>query len=84
MKPVSAGPVWQNPNRAWPATIALIALIAFAVFIALTTLVMALTMALVILAVGGIVLTLVFGTTRITRLRRLIRCRLIRSQDLRR
>jgi hypothetical protein len=60
-------------NPAWPATNATIALIVFAVFMALTTLVMALTMALVILAVGGIVLTLVFGTNRITRLRRLIR-----------
>jgi hypothetical protein len=63
-------------NRAWPATIALIALI---VFMVQTTLVMALTMALVILVVGGILLTLVFGTTRITQLRRLIR-----SKDLRR
>jgi uncharacterized integral membrane protein len=62
-------------NRAWPATIVLIALIMFTVF-AQTTLTMALT---VILVVGGIVLTVVFGTTRITRLRRLIR-----SQDLRR
>ena len=60
--------------RAWPATIVLIALIMFTVF-AQTTL----EMALVILVVGGIVLTVVFGTTRITRLRRLIR-----SQDLRR
>jgi hypothetical protein len=65
-------------NRAWPATIVLIALIMFTVF-AQTTLEIALTMALVILVVEGIVLTVVFGTTRITRLRRLIR-----SQDLRR
>jgi uncharacterized integral membrane protein len=57
-------------NRAWPATIVMIALI---VFMAPTAL------ALVILVVGGILLTLVFGTTRITRPRRLIR-----SQDLRR
>jgi uncharacterized integral membrane protein len=66
-------------NRAWPAMIVLIALIMFAVFMAQTTPVMALTMALVILVVGGVLLTLVFGTARITRLRRLIR-----SQNLRR
>ena len=59
-------------NRAWPAMIVLIALI---VFMAQTTPVMA----LVILVVGGVLLTLVFGTARITRLRSLIR-----SQNLRR
>jgi uncharacterized integral membrane protein len=66
-------------NRAWPAMIVLIALIMFTVFMAQTTPVMALTMALVILVFGGVLLTLVFGTARIPRLRRLIR-----SQNLRR
>lgn len=60
-------------NRAWPATIMLIALIVFAVSMAQTTLVMALLMALLVLVAGGVLLTLVFGTTRITELRRLIR-----------
>jgi len=60
-------------NRAWPATIMLIALIVFAVSKAQTTLVMALLMGLLVLVAGGILLTLVFGTTRITQLRRLSR-----------
>jgi cell division protein FtsW (lipid II flippase) len=60
-------------NRAWPATIVLIALIVFTVFMAQTTLVVALLMALLVLMAGGILLNVVLGTTRITRLRRLIR-----------
>ena len=60
-------------NRAWPGTIVLIALIVFTVFMAQTTLMVALLMALLVLVAGGILLTLVFGTARITRLRRLIR-----------
>lgn len=60
-------------NRAWPATIVLIALIVFTVFMAQTTLMVALLMALLVLVAGGVLLNVVFGTARITRLRRLIR-----------
>jgi hypothetical protein len=60
-------------NRAWPATIVLIALIVFTVFMAQTTLMVALLMALLVLVASGVLLNVVFGTARITRLRRLIR-----------
>jgi uncharacterized membrane protein len=58
-------------NRAWPATIALIALIAFAMVWAQSTLTVALTVALMALVAGGVLL--VSGTTWITRVRRPIR-----------
>lgn len=59
-------------NRAWPAAITLVALIVFMVFLAQTTLLMALAMALATLVAGGILLTLMFGTIWITQLRHLI------------
>ena len=62
----------------------MIALIVFTVFWAQTTLVMALTMALVTLVAGGILLTLVSGTTWITQLPITRLRRLIRSQSPRR
>src|SRR4051812_46434899 len=54
---------------AWPASIALIV---FTVFLAQATLVMALVMALATLVAGGILLTLMFGTTWVTQLPRLV------------
>lgn len=65
-------------NRAWPATLVLIAVVVFAAFMAQTTPLLALTMALLVLAAGVVLLTMlfgataVFGTTPLTRLRRLI------------
>jgi hypothetical protein len=57
-------------SRAWPAAIALIALIVFAVAWAQTSLVSALVMALATLVAGAMLLTLMFGTAWITQPRR--------------
>jgi O-antigen/teichoic acid export membrane protein len=54
-------------NRAWPATLGLIALIVFAVAWAQTTVMLALVMALAALVAGAVLLTLMFGTAWITR-----------------
>lgn len=48
-------------NRAWPATMALFALIVFAVVWTQTALVLALVMALATLVAGAMLLTLMFG-----------------------
>lgn len=48
-------------NRAWPVSILLFASIVFTVFLAQTTLLIALTMAMVAALAGGILLTLMFG-----------------------
>jgi hypothetical protein len=52
-------------NRAWPATIALIAVVVFAVFMAQTTPLLALTMALLVLVAGLVLLTMVFGSSTV-------------------
>jgi hypothetical protein len=57
-------------NKAWPATIAVIALIVFAVVWAQTSVVLALVMALAALTAGAVLLTLMFGTDWIIRPRR--------------
>jgi hypothetical protein len=53
-------------NWAWPAMIALLALIVFTVVWAQTTVMLALVMALATLAAGVVLLTLMFGTAWIT------------------
>lgn len=58
-------------NQAWPVAIIVIAAIVFIVFLAQTTLQLALVMAIAILLAGGILLTLVTGTGWITQLRHL-------------
>lgn len=64
-----AAGVRASSNRAWPAAIALAAVIVFIVFLAQTTLLMALVLALATLVAGGILLTLVSGTAWIIWLR---------------
>jgi hypothetical protein len=58
-------------NWAWPATLALLALIVFIMVWAQTTLLTALVAALATAVAGGVLLTLVFGPGWITRMRRL-------------
>jgi uncharacterized RDD family membrane protein YckC len=57
-------------NRAWPVLVALVALVVFTVFMAQTTLLVALVMAMATLLAGGILLALMFGANWTTRLRR--------------
>jgi hypothetical protein len=57
-------------NRPWPAAIAVIALIVFAVVWVQTSMVPALVMALAALAAGAMLLTLMFGTAWIIQPRR--------------
>jgi hypothetical protein len=58
-RPVTAA----RMNRAWPATIVLIAVIVFAVFMALSTPLLA--MALLVLAAGVVLLIVLFGATAV-------------------
>jgi hypothetical protein len=58
-------------NLAWPATIAVIAVIVFTVSWVQTTVLMALVMALATLVAGAVLLTLMFGTAWIIEPRRL-------------
>jgi hypothetical protein len=57
-------------KRAWPAAIAVIALIVFSVVWAQTSLVLAVVVALAALAAGAMLLTLMFGTAWIIQPRR--------------
>ena len=61
----------RGTDWAWPATIIMIAAIVFVASLILTTLGMALAMALTSLAVGGIVLAMLSGSTWATWLDRL-------------
>jgi uncharacterized integral membrane protein len=60
----------SRKGRAWPATIAVIALIVFTVFWVQTTALAALIVALATLVAGAVLLTLMFGTAWIIEPRR--------------
>ena len=68
-------------NRAWPATIVLIAVIVFAVFMALSTPLLAMAMALLVLAAGVVLITTLFGATAVLGVSPLTRLRRLLSRD---